>query len=54
MFKGSSLSEEQREAAVALSEIGWGSRAVASKLEVGRKQSFGCTTDGAFLEILLL
>ena len=37
MFKGSSLSEEQREAAVALFAIGWGSRAVATKLGVGRK-----------------
>lgn len=37
MFKGSSLSEEQREAAVALFEIGWGSRAVATRLGVGRK-----------------
>lgn len=37
MFKNSSLSEEQREAAVALFEIGWGSRAVATKLGVGRK-----------------
>ena len=37
MFKSSSLSEEQREAAVVLFEIGWGSRAVATKLGVGRK-----------------
>jgi hypothetical protein len=37
MFKGSSLSEEQREAAVALFATGWGSRAAASKLGVGRK-----------------
>jgi transposase len=37
MFKSSSLSEEQREAAVALFEIGWGSRAVATRLGVGRK-----------------
>ena len=37
MFKSSSLSEEQRDAAVALFEIGWGSRAVATKLGVGRK-----------------
>jgi transposase-like protein len=33
----SSLSEEQREAAVALFEAGWGSRAIATKLGVGRK-----------------
>ncbi len=37
MFKSSSLSEEQRDAAVALFEIGWGSRAVATRLGVGRK-----------------
>ncbi|MET3948697.1 transposase [Arthrobacter sp. UYCu512] len=37
MFKGSSLSEEQREAAVALFATGWGSRAVATRLGVGRK-----------------
>lgn len=37
MFKGSSLSEEQRVAAVALFERGWGTRAVATKLEVGTK-----------------
>jgi transposase len=37
MFKGSSLSEEQREAAVALFATGWGSMAVACKLGVGRK-----------------
>ena len=37
MLKGSSLSEDQREAAVALFEIGWGSRAVATRLGVGRK-----------------
>lgn len=37
MLKSSSLSEEQREAAVALFEIGWGSRAVATRLGVGRK-----------------
>jgi transposase len=37
MFKSSSLSEEQREAAVALFETGWGSRAVATRLGVGRK-----------------
>lgn len=54
MFKNSSLSEEQREAAVALFEIGWGSRAVATKLGVGRKAVLRCTTDGAFVEILLL
>lgn len=36
MLKGSALSEEQRKAAVAF-EIGWGSRAVATKLGVGRK-----------------
>jgi transposase len=32
MFKGSSLSEDQREAAVALFATGWGSRPVASML----------------------
>lgn len=37
MSKSSSMSEEQREAAVALFEIGWGSRAVATRLGVGRK-----------------
>jgi transposase len=37
MLKSSSLSEEQREAAVALFEIGWGSRALATRLGVGRK-----------------
>jgi len=37
MHGRSSLSEEQREAAVALFEIGWGSRAVATRLGVGRK-----------------
>ncbi|KRE72073.1 transposase [Arthrobacter sp. Soil762] len=37
MLKGSSLSEEQREAAVALFEIGWGARAVAKRLGVGTK-----------------
>ncbi|WP_424991480.1 helix-turn-helix domain-containing protein [Paenarthrobacter nitroguajacolicus] len=37
MFRGSSLSEEQREAAVALFEIGWGARAVARRLGVGTK-----------------
>jgi transposase-like protein len=37
MDKRSSLSEQQREAAVALFEIGWGSRAVATRLGVGRK-----------------
>jgi len=37
MYKGSSMSEEQREAAMALFAIGWGSRAVATKLGVGRK-----------------
>ncbi|MEO5994441.1 MAG: helix-turn-helix domain-containing protein, partial [Arthrobacter sp.] len=31
------MSEEQREAAVALFDIGWGTRAVATKLGVGTK-----------------
>ena len=39
MSNGSSLSKEQREAAVALFEIGWGARAVARRLGVGTK---GC------------
>ena len=37
MFKSSSLSEEQRMAAVALFERGWGTRAGATKLGVGTK-----------------
>jgi transposase len=37
MLKGNSLSEEQREAAVALFATGRGSMAVASKPGVGRK-----------------
>lgn len=37
MLKTSSLSKEQREAAVALFEAGWGARAVASHLMVGVK-----------------
>jgi transposase len=37
VFKSSSLSEDQREAAVALFEAGWGDRAVANRLGVGRK-----------------
>ena len=40
MFNGSSSSKEQRDAAVALFEIGWGARAVARRLGVGTK---GCT-----------
>jgi transposase len=34
MFKSSSLSEEQREAAVALFETGWGAKAVGTRLGV--------------------
>lgn len=37
MFKSSSLSEAQREAAVALFEAGWGAKAVANRLGVSRK-----------------
>ena len=37
MFKSSSLSEEQREAAVALFETGWGAKSVATKLGVSRR-----------------
>lgn len=37
MSKSSSLSEEQREFAVALFERGWGTKAVATKLGVGTK-----------------
>ena len=36
MHGRSSLSEEQREAAVALFETGWGAWAVATRLGVGR------------------
>ena len=36
MHGRSSLSEEQRKAAVALFETGWGAWAVATRLEVGR------------------
>lgn len=37
MQESSSLSEEQREAAVALFEIGWGAKAAATKLGVRSK-----------------
>jgi transposase len=37
MYKGSSLSEEQRRAAVALFETGWGAKAVATRLGVRSK-----------------
>jgi transposase len=37
MLKSSSLSEEQREAAVALFETGWGARSVAARLGVSRR-----------------
>lgn len=37
MYGSSSLSEEQREAAVALFELGWGYKSVATKLGVGKK-----------------
>jgi len=37
MFKSSSLSEEQREVAVALFETGWGAKAVGTRLGVSPK-----------------
>lgn len=41
MLTTSSLSLEQREAAVALFELGWGSKAVATKLGVSRRATGG-------------
>lgn len=43
MFKGVRCLRSS-EAVVALFATGWGSRAVASKLGIGRKLSSGCTT----------
>ncbi|WP_228529132.1 helix-turn-helix domain-containing protein [Arthrobacter gandavensis] len=41
MHSSSSLSEEQREAAVALFELGWGYKSVAMKLGVSKKAANG-------------
>lgn len=37
MYKGSSLSEEQSKAAVAWFETGWGAKAAATSVGVGKK-----------------